>query len=104
MLKALPSLVVFTAVLLIASIAVAGNAFAAGNADWVQPATDLIESLESGLVKIGTVVVGVGVIIVGLVACITNRMDWNKFGYVLMGGVLIMTGPAAVRALLSVSN
>lgn len=98
MIKTLPSLVVFTAVLLIANIA------AAGNADWVQPATDLIESLESGLVKIGTVVVGVGVIIVGLVACITNRMDWNKFGYVLMGGVLIMTGPAAVRALLSASN
>jgi type IV secretion system protein VirB2 len=97
--KTLHSLVVFTAVLLIANIA-----YAAGNADWVQPATDLIESLESGLVKIGTVVVGVGVIIVGLVACITNQMNWDKFGYVLMGGILIMTGPAAVRALLSVSG
>ena len=102
--KTLPSLAVFSAALLIANIAAAGNAFAAGNADWVQPATDLIQNLENGLVKIGTVVVGVGVIIVGLVACVTNRMDWNKFGYVLMGGVLIMTGPAAVRTLLSVAN
>ena len=104
MIKAIPSLVVFTAVALIANIAATDNAFAAGNADWVQPATDLIESLENGLVKIGTVVVGVGVIIVGLIACITNQMNWDKIGYVLMGGVLIMTGPVAVRALLSVSN
>lgn len=97
--KTLHFLVVFTAVLMFANIALA-----AGNADWVQPATDLIESLESGLVKIGTVVVGVGVIIVGLVACFSNQMNWDKFGYVLMGGILIMTGPAAVRALLSVAN
>ncbi len=97
--KTIHSLVVFAAVLLITKIAIA-----AGDADGVQPATDLIESLESGLVKIGTVVVGVGVIIVGLVACLTSRMDWSKFGYVLMGGILIMTGPTAVRALLSVTN
>ncbi len=97
--KTIHSLVVFASVLLITKIAIA-----AGDADWVQPATDLIESLESGLVKIGTVVVGVGVIIVGLVACLTSRMDWSKFGYVLMGGILIMTGPTAVRALLAVTN
>ncbi|GAB6051187.1 hypothetical protein JCM17960_34960 [Magnetospira thiophila] len=89
---------------LLAAAALADPALAAGSADWVAPATNLIESLESGLVKMGSAAVGVGVIIVGLVACITSRMEWSKFGYVVIGGLLIMTGPAALRALLETAQ
>lgn len=90
--------------LLLAAGALADPALAAGSADWVAPATGLIESLESGLVKIGMAVLGVGVIIVGLVACLTSRMEWSKFGYVVIGGLLVMTGPAALRALLETAQ
>jgi hypothetical protein len=59
-----------SAFLLVAVLILASHtAFAAaGGGDWVQPATSLVEKLESGLVKIGSVLVGVGVIIVGLYA------------------------------------
>lgn len=77
---------------------------AADNADWVQPATKLMSTLESGLVKIGAAGIGVGIIVIGLIACITSRLEWNKFGIVLIGGLLVMTGPAALRALLNMAQ
>src|SRR3546814_7476431 len=41
-------------------------AWAAGDDSWVQPGTSLMENLESGLVTLGAVVVGIGVIGGGL--------------------------------------
>lgn len=79
-------------------------ALAAADADWVQPATKLMATLESGLVKIGAAGIGVGVIVIGLIACLTAKLEWNKFGLVLIGGLLVMTGPAALRALLSMAQ
>ena len=79
-------------------------ALAAADADWVQPATKLMSTLESGLVKIGAAGIGIGIIIIGLIACITTKLEWNKFGLVLMGGLLVMTGPAALRTLLAMAQ
>lgn len=75
-----------------------------GSGDWVRPATGLMTTLESGLVKIGSAGIGIGIIFLGLVACITARMEWNKFAYVLLGGLFIMAGPAALRALLNATQ
>lgn len=77
---------------------------APASADWVQPATGLLSTLENGLVKFGSIAVGIGVIVVGLIACVTSRMNWDKFAHVVIGGVLIMAGPAALRALLQAAQ
>ncbi len=87
--------------ILAAVIALTDPAFAAASADWVKPATDMAKSLESGMVKIGAVLVGIGIIFVGLAAALIGHLHWDKFGYVLLGGILIMAGPAALRSLLS---
>lgn len=69
-------------------------------AGWEEPATGLMEVLESGLVKIGVVLIGIGVIAYGMWGAITARIDWTKFGMILVGGLLVMTGPTMIRALL----
>lgn len=84
----------------IAIIALPSIAHAAGSADWVQPGTGLMENLESGLVQIGAIVIGIGVITVGIWACFTGHLKWERLGYVILGGVLVMAGPSMLRALL----
>ncbi len=68
---------------------------------WEQPALKLIEVLESGLVKIGAVLIGLGILGLGIWAAVTTRLDWQKFGYVLIGGVLVMAGPTMLKMLLT---
>ncbi len=67
---------------------------------WEEPATGLMEVLESGLVKIGVVLIGIGVIAYGMWGAVTARIDWTKFGMILIGGLLVMTGPTMSRTLL----
>lgn len=67
---------------------------------WEEPATGLMEVLESGLVKIGVVLIGIGVIAYGMWGAVTARIDWTKFGMILIGGLLVMTGPTMIRTLL----
>ncbi len=43
--------------------------------DWSAPATSMLESLESGLVSVAAPVIGVGVIIYGIWAMVTGRID-----------------------------
>lgn len=79
----------------------AGDAIAAASSsDWVQPAVTIIESLRSGVVTVGALLVGLCIMFVGVWACISLNMDWKKLGYVGFGGVLIMAGPQAIAALL----
>ncbi len=60
----------FVFLLILTSVVIlTGPAFAAANSDWVKPATDLANNLENGMVKIGSVLVGIAIIIVGFVAC-----------------------------------
>lgn len=76
---------------------------AAGNG-WEEPATGLITVLQSGLVNIGIVLIGVGIIGLGLWGAITARLEWTKFGYVLIGGLFIMVGPTMITALLGAAQ
>lgn len=84
----------------VAMLVLPALAHAAGSADWVQPGTGLMENLESGLVQIGAIVIGIGVIIVGIWACFSGHLKWERLGYVILGGVLVMAGPSMIRALL----
>jgi len=67
---------------------------------WVQETTTLLSVMESGLVQIGAPVVGIGIIIVGAFAAFSGRLEWNKAAWVLFGGLLIVSGPTALRLLL----
>lgn len=69
--------------------------------DWTAPITDFIELLNSGLGQIGAGVLGVGIVAIGLWAAFTGRMDWNRFAFTLIGGLLVMVGPKIVSALFS---
>lgn len=72
-------------------------AFAA--AEWTDPIVTFIESLTSGLGRIGSLVLGLGIIVLGLWAAMTGRMDWNRFAFALIGGMLVMVGPTIVSSL-----
>lgn len=90
-----------------ASAVLAGLVVGAGAAlaqinegSWVKPATDLAGTLESGLVQIGGPVIGIGIIVLGIIGALAGRIEWSRVAMVVVGGLLIMVGPAALRALL----
>jgi type IV secretory pathway VirB2 component (pilin) len=72
----------------------------AQNKDWVKPAENLIGDLTGGLVQIGIPVVGLGVIILGIWAAISGRIDWMRMGMILVAGILITLGPSIMSTLL----
>ncbi|MCF8482153.1 MAG: TrbC/VirB2 family protein [Rhodospirillum sp.] len=72
--------------------------------DWAAPGVSLAESLESGMVKIGAALIGLGIIVVGFILVMTQRMQADKIGYVIAGGILIMAGPTMLRALLAATG
>jgi len=69
--------------------------------DWSAPATSMLETLESGLVSIAAPVIGVGVIIYGIWAMVTGRIDIMRLAQLVGAGALVIFGPTALRALLS---
>ena len=71
---------------------------------WVKPAEDLIKVLQSGLVTLGAILAGLGVICVGIWAAASGVLDWRRLAYVMLGGFLVMVGPAAIAALLSAAE
>lgn len=73
----------------------------AQSADWIEPASKLAETLQSGLVQIGGPVVGIGVVVIGIWAGVTGRMQWERVGMVIVGGLLITVGPATITGLLA---
>jgi type IV secretory pathway VirB2 component (pilin) len=85
------------------NVLVATAAIAANDA-WVQPATELLDVLEGGLVSIGAPIIGIGIIGLGLWSSLAGNMDWKRLGFVILGGILVMAGPAALRALLEATG
>ncbi|MCR9284845.1 MAG: TrbC/VirB2 family protein [Rhodobacteraceae bacterium] len=69
--------------------------------DWSAPATSMLQSLESGLVSVAAPVIGVGVIIYGIWAMVTGRIDIMRLAQLVGAGALVIFGPTALRALLS---
>ncbi|MEQ8664833.1 MAG: TrbC/VirB2 family protein [Rhodospirillales bacterium] len=83
-------------------VTAASPAFAANGDAWADPALEVIEVLESGLVKIGAMVIGIGIIAFGAWGALTARIEWSKFGFILIGGLLVVAGPTMIRTLLEV--
>ena len=92
------------AVVALAALTLSEPAFAQSAEGWEQPAVKIIELLGSGLVKIGIPLIGIGIIGFGLWGALTARIQWDKFGYILIGGLLVMAGPTMVKALLAAVN
>ena len=82
--------------------ALSGEALAATGEAWADPALEVIGVLESGLVKIGAMVIGIGIIAFGAWGALTARIEWSRFGFILTGGLLVVAGPTMIRALLEV--
>ncbi|WP_020592821.1 TrbC/VirB2 family protein [Kiloniella laminariae] len=80
------------------------NAMAAGNGEWIKPATGLLENLESGLVTFGVPVVGIAVLLVGIGGALFLNLDPKKMGVVIGAGALITVGPAAIKGLLALAQ
>ena len=91
----------FTAFFLTLLIA-ASPVLAANGEAWADPALEVIGVLESGLVKIGAMVIGIGIIAFGAWGALTARIEWSRFGFILTGGLLVVAGPTMIRALLEV--
>ena len=89
------------AVSVAASLSDPRRALAATNTDWVKPGIDLFARLEGGLVDLGIILVGVGMVAVGLWAGLVGRLDFMRVVMIVLAGLLIVAGPAAIRALLA---
>lgn len=70
-------------------------------ADWSEPATSMLESLESGLISIAAPVIGVGVIIYGIWAMVSGRIDIMRLAQLVVAGAIVIFGPTLLRTLLS---
>ena len=71
--------------------------------DWSAPATSMLESLESGLVSIAAPVIGVGVIVYGIWAMVSGRIDIMRLAQLVVAGGIVIIGPTLLRTLLSAS-
>lgn len=79
-------------------------AHAAASADWIKPATTLVETLRTGVVQIGAALVGLGIVAIGVWMGISGRGEWSRLGYAIAGGILIMAGPEAIATLLEATQ
>lgn len=70
-------------------------------ADWDEPVTTMFESLESGLVSIAAPIIGIGVILYGIWAMVTGRIDIMRLAQLVGAGALVIFGPTLLRTLLS---
>jgi type IV secretory pathway VirB2 component (pilin) len=76
----------------------------AADDSWVEPGVEAASNIEAGLVTLGAVLIGIGVIIVGIIAVVAGKMEWSRMIYVVIGGILIMAGPAIFRGLVNLSR
>lgn len=72
----------------------------AQSSDWVEPATDIIDEVATGMQLLGGAVIGVGIIVVGIMAIATGRINWMWLIAIIVGGLFIFSGGAAVNLLL----
>ncbi|MEQ5777606.1 TrbC/VirB2 family protein [Thalassospira sp. NFXS8] len=92
-------LLVAVATLILTEPAFAQAASTSASSDWYEPIVSLFETVQTGVGKIGTIVIGVGVMFLGIWAGFTGRMDWIRAGMIIFGGVLVTSGPAIASRL-----
>lgn len=76
------------------------HAFAQGSSEWVRPASDMIENLESGLVTIGVPIIGIAIVGTGLMMATAERPNWARVGTIFIAGCLVTAGPTILKMFL----
>ena len=76
------------------------NLALAQSSEWVRPASDLVDNLNSGLVKLGIPVLGVAIIGTGLAMAFAEQPNVRRIVTIVVAGVLITAGPTILNAFL----
>lgn len=66
--------------------------WAAGSADWVSPASTILESFTDGLLQIAGPLVGLAITGYGIWGAITTEIQGRKLFMILASGILIFAG------------
>ncbi len=94
-------IITFAVVCFLASIF--WNSAYAQSSDWVDPATDIIDNIATGLQIIGASIVAVAVAAVGIMMMTSGRINWMWILSIILGGILIFAGGSIVGPLLGAS-
>ena len=73
-------------------------------AGWESEATTMFSELESGLVSFVAPVIGIGIIVYGIWAMVTGRIDITRLAQLVGGGALVVFGPTALRTLVGAGS
>ena len=76
------------------------NSAWAQSSDWVDPATDIIDDIGAGMQLLGGALLGIAVAVVGIMAMVSGRINWQWVIAILVGGVLVFLGGTGVKELL----
>ncbi|MFN4277979.1 MAG: TrbC/VirB2 family protein [Ferrovibrio sp.] len=98
----LPSLILLAGMAFV--MFVAPQIALAADDSWVEPGVEAAGNIEAGLVTLGAVLVGIGVIVAGIIAVVMGKLEWPRLIYCIIGGILIMAGPAIIRGLINLSK
>ena len=79
-------------------------ALAQGSDEWVKPATDLIDTLKSGVVVIGTALVGIAVMGYGIYTIWGDNPNFKRLAMIVLGGAMIVAGPHIMAGLLEIAQ
>ena len=87
-------------VVLTVLLSVVWNTAFAQSSDWVDPATDIIDDIGAGMQLLGGALLGIAVAVVGIMAMVSGRINWQWVLAIVVGGVLVFIGGTAVKELL----
>ena len=93
-----------TMAIIAVAILVPEVALAQGSDEWVKPATDLIDTLRSGVVLIGTGLVGIAVMGYGIYTIWGDNPNFKRLGMIVLGGAMIVAGPYVMAGLLEIAQ
>ena len=97
----IPRIITFAVVCFLASIF--WHSAYAQSSDWVDPATDIIDNVATGLQVIGGGLIGIAVCVVGFMAMFAGRINWMWVISIVFGGILIFAGGSIIGPLLGAS-
>ncbi len=76
----------------------------AQSAEWIEPASGLVESISGGLVQIGVPIVGVGLLLAALWGGLTGNIKAERIKVLVIAGLLITAGPSMLTALFALTT
>ena len=72
----------------------------AQSADWINPAVDVIDSVQLGIRLVGGVLIGIAVLIIAIMGFTTGNINWKYVISLVIGGLLMSFGDQAMTTLL----